>query len=114
MLLARHAGQRFLGERDRRILVLLEIQVREILHILQRETGGVHHRVALRQRHARRRLDELDEFETRGIQCSVHLVSRGRSLKQHAQVALPAGDVVDDALRSAVAQRVGVRVAAQR
>ena len=107
-------GERLLGEVRRGVGLLLEVDVRVVLELLEGEARRVHERVARGQRHARSRLDELDELEARIGERALEVVGRARGLHQHAELARTARHVVDHATGRAVAERVLVRVAPVR
>ena len=96
----------------RRVLLLLEVDVRVVLQLLERQLVRVDQRMAGGQGHARRRLDELHELHARFGEGGLEVGGRARGLHEHAQLARALGHVVDHALRRAVAERVLVFVAA--
>ena len=109
-----HAGQGFFGEGYGRISVLLEVEVREVLHVLERQALGVHHGWLFGS--ATRGADWMSSTNSRPAASSAAFTSSAVAevSNSHAELALAACDIVDDALRGAVAQGVAVRIAAQR
>ena len=106
-------GKRLLGEIDRGILLLLEVDVREVLELVERERFGVYERMALGQRDTWCRLNEFDEFHASLVKRLLEPVFRACRLDEHADLALSVCDVLDDALGRAVAQRILVIIAAK-
>ena len=66
------------------------------------------------QSHARRRLHKLGILHARRLERLVESGIRSGRLEQNAQFAHSLRDIVDDSLRRAVAQRVGILIAACR
>ena len=66
------------------------------------------------QSHARSRLHELGILHARGLERLVESGIRSGRLEQNTQLAHALRNVVDDALRRTVAQRIGILIAARR
>ena len=105
-------SKRFLGEEQRSIFLLFEVNIRVVFQLLQGELFGIDHRVARRQGNTRRRLNELHELNASLRKRRFQVVCGARGFNQHAQLAFAIRHVVNHAARRAVAERVIVCLSA--
>ena len=114
LLCACRVAHRFFREFSRSVFALVKIDIRPIGKIVQRKRLRIRHRVARGQGHARRRLHELGVSNARCFERLVESRIRSGRLEQNAQFAHSLRNIINDALRRAVAQRIGVLIAARR